>query len=166
MCASVCLSFIMFKSYSALILNAFITWSNICLCCAVKHTTVSIFSFSLNFKISGHILMASGLVPNTTITFILSFFSVCLLSATTVFLFFPPAIYTIISLTLLDPITERIAKIATNIRIFQMLLSSIITARIPSNAVTPYKTITACLCDNPASISLWCICPLSACIID
>ena len=40
------------------------------------------------------------------------------------------------------------------IKIFQISLSKIITARIPRNAVTPYNTRTACFCESPASINL------------
>ena len=65
----VCPDFIMSKSKSARILKMSITWSNICLCCAVTHTTDSISSRCSKTFTSGAILIASGRVPKTVITF-------------------------------------------------------------------------------------------------
>jgi len=45
---------------------------------------------------------------------------------------------------------------------FQNPLSNNIIANSPKVALIPYKIITACFCENPLSISLWCKCPLSA----
>ena len=66
----------------------------------------------------------------------------------------------------LEPNTDKIASIMPSATIFQISLSKIITAKIPKRAVIAYNITTACLWESPASISLWCIWPLSACIID
>ena len=55
--------------------NTLSTWSSISRCCPVAHTTVS-NSLRLRLQLpftSGHILIASGRVPKTSITFLISY---------------------------------------------------------------------------------------------
>ena len=70
MSKSVCPGFMTCRSWSGSTSNTLSTWSSISRCCPVTQTTVS-NSLGLDFSsfTSGHILIASGRVPKTSIIF-------------------------------------------------------------------------------------------------